>query len=151
MKRTILGLAAVILLSSCAQYKNVGGRNVLYNQYQEYISFLNENNDVAAIDLLSQRIVDDLVSNSSKKDFTKYFPVVSRINRVLSEEHGYFEEVYDRKGCLTVFGVDSSNEPTSVNMEYIGENGSWKLDYIQVMYHGSKDELPIKVTCPARM
>jgi hypothetical protein len=151
MLRVILSLVVVVFLSSCAQFKTTGARDVLYNQYVKYISFLSEPNNEAAINMLSQRNIDDLRTHSNVNGFQKYFPVISTINHVLLEEHGSFEAVNIDKGCLSVFGVDTSKEPTSINMEYINEQGRWKLDYIQVMYHGSKAELPKRATCPTRM
>jgi hypothetical protein len=151
MFRVILSFVAVVFLSSCAQFKTTGEMDVLYNQYIEYISFLNEPNNEAAINMLSQRNIDDIRTHSNVNGFQEYFPVISTINHVLLEEHGSFEEVNTNKGCLSVFGVDTSKEPTSINMEYLNEQGIWKLDYVQVMYHGSKAELPKKTTCPTRM
>jgi hypothetical protein len=116
-----------------------------------YNSLLSNRNYFAAIDMLSKRNIDDLVTNSSKNEFANYFPMISTINELLIKELGRFEEIHNSKGCLTVFGLDSSNEPTSMNLEFVSEIGHWKLDYVQVMYHSSKPELPEKVKCPERM
>ncbi len=151
MNRVIFSLAVATLLSSCVQFETVDNRNILHNQYTKYVLLLNKPNNETAIDMLSRRNVDDLITYSSKSEFLKHFPVISTIDQVLLEEHGIFEETNSKKGCLTVFGIDSSKEPTSMNMEYISEEGSWKLDYVQVMYHGSKSELPKNVKCPTRM
>lgn len=151
MFRVILSFVTLVFLSSCAQLRTTDGKDVLYRQYTKYNSFLNESNNVAAINMLSQRNIDDLMAHSNTNGFQEYFPVISTINHVLLEEHGRFEEINIDKGCLSVFGVDTSKEPTSINMEYINEQGRWKLDYVQVMYHGSKAELPKNTTCPTRM
>ena len=151
MYRVILGLVSVALLSSCAQFKTIDAKDVLHNQYAKYISYLNGSNNQAAIHMLSQRNIDDLMTHSNVNGFQKYFPVISTINHVLLEEYGSFEAMELDTGCLSVFGVDTSKEPTSINLEYINEQGIWKLDYAQIMYHGSKAELPKSTTCPTRM
>jgi hypothetical protein len=151
MKKYMLALVATILMSSCAQHINVKDRYVLHNQYMKYVSLLNNHDYSPAIGMLSQRNVEDLVSNSNKELFSKHFPVLSAINQVLAAEQGNFEKLNNNEGCLTVFGVDPSNEPTSINIEYLNEGGVWKLDYAQVIYHGSISELPHMAVCPSRM
>ncbi len=151
MNRVIFSIAMVVLLASCIQLETITNQSVLHKQYTKYQSLLSKGDSSAAIDMLSKRNIDDLTSHSSKEEFFKYFPVISTINQVFLEEQGGFEVTNDRSGCLTVFGIDSSKEPTSMNMEYVSEEGAWKLDYVQVMYHGSMSELPKKAKCPTRM
>ena len=151
MKKHIFSLIVLILLSSCAKHMNINSRDVLHIQYMKYASLLNNHDYLPAIDMLSKRNLDDLISHSNKQFFVKHFPVISTINQVLAVEQGYFEKLNINKGCLTIFGVDSSNEPTSMNIEYVNEADNWKLDYIQVMYHGSKTELPHEAKCPIRI
>lgn len=151
MKKYIFYIFALISLASCVQHINIKDSNVLYDQYMKFTSLLSKRDYMPAIDMLSQRNLNDLSSHSNKKHFSQYFPVISTINNVLAIEQGSFSKLDNAKGCLTVFGLDSSNEPTSINIEYINEAGAWKLDYAQVMYHGSKTELPQDAKCPARM
>ena len=94
--------------------------------------------------MLSVRNIKDLSENSSDRDFTTYFPVISSIDNTLVKQTSYYEKSSNEKGCLTVVGFDSSNEPTSINLEYLLEGHDWKLDYVQVVYHDFKDILPVE-------
>ncbi len=147
MKNIILVLG-VFLLNSCA---TISDNLALYPIYKSYISSLEEKEYEKSFGILSSRNKNDLLKNSSMKKFSKHYPVLSSLNTVLFKETEHFENINSKNGCLTVNGFDSSKEPTSINLEFIKENNKWKLDYTQIMFHGSNKEFPIVATCPTRL
>ena len=144
----IISCLIIVTLYSCAHIEK---NEPLYNQYTKYISFLKSEKYTNAVNMLSMRNIRDLNENSSNRDFTKYFPVISSLDSTLAKQTGYFEKSSNEIGCLTIIGFDSSNEPTSINLEYLMEDRYWKLDYVQVVYLDSKDNLPTEATCPVKM
>ncbi|VAW91557.1 hypothetical protein MNBD_GAMMA23-1050 [hydrothermal vent metagenome] len=148
MKKLFLNFMAALLLSSCA---SISEKPSLYTIYQTYISNTANSKYKLAENMLSNRNKTDLLKNSPEKSFSKHFPVLSSLHTVFVREIEHFESIHSKKACLTVSGFDSSKEPTSINFEFVKENSEWKLDYAQVMYHGSKKEFPKAATCPMRL
>jgi len=147
MKNIVLVLG-VFLLNSCAA---ISENVALYPIYKSYISSLDGKKYEQSFGILSNRNQNDLLKSSSIKQFSNHYPVLSSLNTVLLKEIEHFENINSKNGCLTVNGLDSSKEPTSINLEFIKENNKWKLDYTQIMYHGSNKDFPIIATCPARL
>jgi len=147
MKNLVLVLG-IILLNSCAA---ISENVALYPIYKSFISSLAEKKHEKSFDMLSSRNQNNLLKSSSVKQFSNHYPVLSSLNTVFLKENEHFENISSKNGCLTINGFDSSKEPTSINLDFIKENNKWKLDYIQIMYHGSNKEFPIIATCPIRL
>lgn len=148
MKKTFLFFYFSIFLFTCAQtYKNEN----IYTLYNKYLITLNNKDYNSSIDMLSSRNKRDLVKHSSRKNFFEYFPVISTIDNVIVKEENHLNISYANIKCLTINGYDSFNEPTSLNVEYINENGLWLLDYVQVMFLESKSGFSKQAICPTRI
>jgi len=150
MKKIALLTVAGLLVGACASPAEKHDQHALYAQYTHYVSILAKHQYNEAIDALSDRNIADLTTEAGRSAFQSHFPVVSTINEVLSRETGAFETIKAGIGCLTVTGFDESNEPTSMNIEYVYEHGSWKLDYVQVVYHETLAQQPSGAMCPSR-
>ncbi len=72
------------------------------------------------------------------------------MDTVVAAEKNYYQDFFDFKSCLTINGFNSSGEPASLNFELMNEDGEWKFNYVQMMYHESNDKFPISVKCPIR-
>jgi hypothetical protein len=146
MKNFLFSLFIVLTVCSCASTENKITN--IYELYKTYIIDLKNDQYNPAIELLSFRNQNDLKENSKLKSFTDYFPVLASLDEVIVNEINYFKKNELSKSCLTINGYDSSKEPTTIHIEFVNEKGEWKLDYVQVMYLGSKKEFPKKAACP---
>ena len=151
MKNIILSLFIISFACSCTQIEKSTENNQLYNQYKYFISLLNNENYSDASNLISERNIRDLTTNSNRQQFASYFPALSSLNDVFKNETDHFEKRNGNIACLTVVGYDSSNEKTAVNIKYLDEENSWKIDFVHLSYLDIADTLPTEATCPTRM
>ena len=150
MRTVALFALAGLICGGCSSAGNNRQEPALHAKYARYIALLDKHRYDDAIDYLSDRNITDLTTNAGRAQFRAHFPVVSTINEVLSNETRAFETIQAGSGCLTVIGSDASAEPTSMNIEYIHEHGTWKIDYVQVVYHETSEQVPKTAVCPNR-
>jgi len=133
-------------LISCASYEK---KNVAtpYENYESYIQSLKDKNYKSAVSMLSSKITAEY---NSSEDFNDSFPFFSSVDTVVVNEKVSYHKIFDSKSCLTINGYNSVGEPTTLNFEFLFENNAWKFSYVQMMYHETKEEFPLSVTCPPK-
>ena len=123
----------------------------LPGEYERFIYALETKATSTALQHLSQRHAIELGADAPWADFKNSLPVISVLDRILPMPRTSFESFQHNTACLTVNGDDPGNEPTSIHVEFIQENSTWKMDYVQVVYHESEDDLPTAAVCPQRL
>lgn len=123
----------------------------LRSEYDSYIYALESKTTSKALQHLSRKHTIKLDADPLWDDFESTLPIISVLDRMLPTTHSSFEIIQHSAACLTVNGDDPGNEPTSINIEFIQENSIWKMDYVQVVYHESADDLPKAAVCPTRL
>ena len=143
--RALLLVAMSIALLSCAALEKKQQAS-FYNKYKSYIDALKTGNYDSALTMLT--LQNQFSISKDNESFTDFFPFFSSVDTVITDEKNYNQVFFGSKGCLTVNGFNSANEPTSLNFELLTENNEWKFSYVQMMYHESTDEFPLSVKCP---
>ena len=155
MKTTAARTAVLISLLSAAGHSPAGQNPLppspdLYSEYESFIYALESKASSKALQHLSQKHSAELDANPQWEDFAHNLPILSTLDRMLPTTRSRFERIQHRTACLTVNGEDPGEEPTSVNIEFVQENNAWKMDYVQVVYHESIEDLPTAAVCPVR-
>ena len=145
MRNSVLLL--LLFVVSCAA---VGEREVLYERFKEYARL------VAAKEY--DAIVESSISADNRTEFRKgtgsfgeQFPVLAALPETLSKRMGQHERIINgKKGCLTINGLDESGGPTSLHIEYVREEGIWRLNYAEIAYLESEKEFSRTGKCPVK-
>lgn len=148
MYKLFYTLFITLIISSCASTSH---HNSAYSTYKGFLQKVGNKEYKSAASMLSQRNRTDLLKNSSIEDFSQYFPTLASLNSVLVREKEYYQSTKPKVVCLTINGFDSSREPTSINVEFVVEKASFKLDYAQIIYHATVKDFPRLATCPTRI
>lgn len=121
-----------------------------YDIYHRYLTVLLNNDYDTAVDMMSLNNKHRYIDQKGQDSFDSFFPFFSSIDSVVVNEFSYFQMHLKDKACLTVNGVDEKGEPTTLNFEMLYENHTWKLNYVQMMYHDTQQQFPKVATCPAK-
>ncbi len=147
--KTLFFVASFLVLLSCTTLER-GQQTSLYKNYKSYLDSLKTRNYDSAIAMLTSHNRNQFSNSKDGEDFNAFFPFFSSVDTVITDEKNHYQDFFDSRGCLTVNGFDSVGEPTSLNFELLNENGEWKFSYVQMIYHGSKDEFPASAKCPPK-
>lgn len=119
--------------------------------YHIFNSSLAASNVSQSVSLLSKRNRGELKQNYSYENFKSTFPVLATAHKILSVQSHEYQIIEDEVACITINGLDSGGEPTSINVELLDEDQVWVVDYLQVLYLEKETEYPQAAICPNRM
>lgn len=149
MNRLLISLVALAL--SWSLVVEADESTILHEKFEVFCDQIRERNDDAALAMLSAKNQAEFLARNNTDNFEQHFSVLSSLPTLLRDEKGAMQKIDSSSGCLTIVGTDAAGEPVSINNEYTLEQGVWKLDYVQIIYHESGAEFPAEATCPARL
>jgi len=132
----------VLLLYGCAHFS---GSNSLYTEFAKYKTSVDESRLIDSYPLyfdplLTGNIDIDNPSTASQLEFSKY----------MTREITHYEEVRNSKGCLTVNGVGSEDNPIAFYIEYKNIDNKWLISDIDVSFLDEIKEYKRKALCPSQ-
>lgn len=151
MKVVSAAIFTFLILAGCTTTGPSDPDSKLRSEYDSFIYALESKSTSKALQHLSQRHTIKLDVDPQWDDFENTLPIISVLDRMLPTTRSSFEVIQHNTACLTVNGDDPGNEPTSFNIAFVQENSVWKMDYVQVVYHESRDDLPTAAACPTRL
>lgn len=151
MKATSAAIATFLILAGCTTTQPNKPDSTLRSEYDSFIYALESKATSKALQQLSQRHASQLDAAPQWDDFEHKLPIMSILDRMLPTTRSSFESIQHNTACLTVNGDDPGNEPTSVNIAFVQESNAWKMDYVQVVYHETTEDLPTTAICPAKL
>lgn len=120
----------VSLYGGFSEYKKSVDESTLIDNYSRYFD-----------PLLTSNIDINNPSTASQLEFSKY----------MTREIGHYETEHNGKGCLTVNGVDSKNNPMAFYVEYKKSNNNWLISDIDVSFFGESNEYKNEALCPSQV
>lgn len=145
MKKSLI----MILLGLSTSCTNTVENNISpYQQYKHFLTSLKVKNYENALHMLSPYNQARFHKDKANESFNEFFPFFSSVDSVVVKEFRYYENNKGKKSCLTVSGYNKKGDPTSLNFELLYVDGYWKLHYVHMAYHETKNEFPNKATCP---
>ena len=128
----------------------VGGGEDLHDSFKQYSNLV--------VDEEYEEIVENSISSENRSEFRQnpgsfkeQFPVLAALPETLSKRISHHESINsENKGCLTINGLDEGGEPTSLHIEYIKEQGRWRLNYAEIAYLESEKEFGSTGKCPVK-
>ncbi len=70
------------------------------------------------------------------------------LSKYIDQEMSHYQKIDGRAGCLSVNGIDASEEPLSLHVEYKQEKGSWLVDYMFLHFMESSKDYVGEAICP---
>jgi len=125
------------LLASCTSVKNT---DVLHAQFTNYSDYSKSDLDIMGYaQYFSENIIKKInKKNSSQLLFAQY----------MSREIDHFSEIDENIGCLTINGVDKSNNPIAFYLRYDLTEKQWLISGIDISFIDSKELYNKKALCP---
>jgi len=137
------------LLGFIASCTNMVENNISpYQQYKKFLTSLKVKDYEDALHMLSPDNQARFHKDKADESFNDFFPFFSSVGSVVVKEVRYYENNKAEKSCLTISGYNKEGDPTSLNFELLNIDGYWKLNYVHMAYHETKNEFPNKATCP---
>lgn len=118
------------LYSEFSAYKKSVDNSTLTQKYADYF----DPSLTADIDFKDSSTVDQL-------EFSKY----------MIREAGHFEVVQGNRGCLTVNGTGSDNNPIALYIEYKRADGKWLISDVDVSFLENAKDYEAKALCPSEV
>jgi len=147
--KALLFIVASVFLLSCTTFGEKQSVS-LYKSYKLYVDTLIAEDYESAVAMLALHNRNQFSLSKNSENFNDFFPFFSSVDTVIANEVNHYQYNFGLKGCLTVNGFNSVNEPTSLNFELLNENNEWKFSYVQMIYHESENEFPASAKCPPR-
>ncbi|SEA51904.1 hypothetical protein [Alkalimonas amylolytica] len=119
-----------------------------YSLYTTFLQASRDNNvQQLQADIFSQRVVS-LWHESNEPTLDEFSPIFSYVSSLIDQEHTHFYSVNGDRGCFSINVITTQQTPATVNIEFVLEQGHWKLNDVMLDLLGSKDDFVVNAVCP---
>jgi len=63
----------------------------------------------------------------------------------------HYEKVFNSLGCMSINGSDEEGGPISLDIEFIEEQGKWRINYMYLDFINTKNDYRKEAKCPKKV
>ncbi len=71
-----------------------------------------------------------------------------KLSHYIDQEISHYQMLEDKKGCLSINGIELNKDPVSLHVEYKKERGLWLVDYMFLHFIENREDYVKKSLCP---
>jgi len=141
-----LSVIAMLILTGCA-HKPPDMSVSLYHLFQEFGEAVRLDVDSAKETYATQELADFHDGGATAPEPLRVSILGSLPTKIVQEEH-HFEAKYGNQGCLTFNGLDEDQEPKTLSIYYVWQDGRWLMNKLYMAVHETKEGYYMRPYCP---